>query len=344
MLKAQLQVAIPAELYKVEPGQIALFISKDGINPRTAVEIVVFLDSLSVQVKGTKLSFITTDDELLIDCVAARNSQEIGLPYKVVVGDLSTLAGFAKCFGVDMDESIDREQPIIVSLDPRDNPEVIKQENSSGPLMQALTARPTTEKQIQDYINKAEYNIEKVLRECALFDIDIDLDKIKNRFAAAMNSTVDYQLSFKVKVDKMNPLRHGFSVFDIYVADGDEYMLNLTAWQKAVYLTFLLYDKGICILDTYGDFREISREIYQKLPFDKNKCDKDDGDMDARLFEGYISTMHTYLTKIRNEVSTKIDNPKTAIEFAIEGYSGKEFSIKRSTPEIRAQIKEWFRL
>jgi len=366
-LKYQLQGAVPAELYKIEPGQIVLFTPNDGVDANMSYPISKFLMFLNELDKdaNARLNFIATDNQLLIGTLAGRNRLEIGIPYNVFIGTWDNITGIAALLlnkSVDevcdspisasvkrgFDFSATSELPIIISLDPRENPVVVdsimgEPEGFGG--LEALTHKPEPGSKAEaKFIQKAEADIEKVLRNCALFDIDLDLNKIKDRISSTMNNDVDYHLSFNVKVDRERPLRQGFSVFDIYVADGEEYKLDLTAWHKAVYLTFLLYEDGIKILDTYTDFRETSRKIYLKLPIDKNKCNKDDGDMDARLFEGYISTMRTYLNAIRDEVSSKVANPKTAIEFAIEGYSGKPYRIVRSTPEIRAQIKEWFRL
>lgn len=38
-LKAQLQVAIPAELYKIAPGQVALFVSNGELDQKTAIKV-----------------------------------------------------------------------------------------------------------------------------------------------------------------------------------------------------------------------------------------------------------------------------------------------------------------
>ena len=134
---------------------------------------------------------------------------------------------------------------------------------------------------------------------------------------------------------------------DIYVAEGEEYKLDLTAGEKAVYLTFMLYEDGIRIKETAeSSFRSITQKIYNQLP-DDNKCEKTAGgilDTGDVIYEIYEKTLRGDISNIRAEIDDKIANPLIAQDFAIEGFKNKEFGISNSTPELRAQIKQAFGL
>ena len=75
------------------------------------------------------------------------------------------------------------------------------------------------------------------------------------------------------------------------------------------------------------------------MPFDE-RCDTTAGDMVDDDYEVYLKTLRGYLSTIRTKVAKKVLQPKTAIEFAIEGYKDEPYCIRRSTPEICEQLKQ----
>ena len=192
-----------------------------------------------------------------------------------------------------------------------------------------------------------ERRLEKVLRDCAILDIELDVDRIKQKVINSLkSSTIDYKLALNIKTIKEDSLSF-CTVCDIYVAEGEDYKLNLTAGEKAAYLTFMLYEDGIRIKETAeSSFRSITQKIYNQLP-DDNKCEKTAGGiLDSRdvIFEVYEYNLRSDISRIRAKVDALIDNPLIAQDFAIEGFKDKEFGISNSTPELRAQIKQAFGL
>ena len=368
-IKNNLRFATPTELYDIAPGQVVYFASKDGL---CQFELIILADLLRYfrqlhKYNDIKLSIVPTDNELLIGTFAGRNPEEIDIPYKVVVSTWDTAAGFAsQYFGEDIKEIVDREVkvliashikittdlPAIVEIDPENRPsparsieEQIESSYDSGFDMGLKIAKPEkgslAEKKL---IAKEEKKLEKILRECAVLDIELDIDRIKEKVANDLKKSVDYKLIIKKQRNNLRNRTIEYNTYDIYVAEGEEYKLDLTGIHKAVYLAYLLYKDGLRVEDTFGEFREITKKIYGHLPFaDKNeKLTGGIRDAEGTTFDAYTKTLRGYFTNIRDAISDKVADPLVAQDFAIEGFKGAPFGIAKTTPEIIAQIKEDF--
>ena len=369
-IKSTLLFAVPKELYDIAPGQVAYFVSKAGLGQsdlNTLAELLRYFRKLHKD-NDIKLSIIPTDNELLIGTFAGRNPEEMDIPYKVVVSTWDTAAGFAsQYFGEDVQTIVDREPkvsitshisistdlPAIVEIDPKDKP--FQQPSIEQQIESSYERDFDTEFKIakpekgslaeKKLIAKEEKKLEKILRECAVLGIGLDIDRIKEKVANDLKKDIDYKLIIRKLRNKLRTRTIEYNTYDIYVADGDEYKLELTGILKAVYLTYLLYKDGLHVEDTYGEFREITKKIYGSLPFaDKNE--KESGgirDAEGTTFDAYTRTLYGYLTDIRNAVADKVADPLIAQDFAIEGaFKGAPFGIAKTTPEIIAQIKEDF--
>ena len=368
-IKNTLQFAVPKDLYDIAPGQVVYFASKDGL---CQFELIILADLLRYfrqlhKYNDIKLSIVPTDNELLIGTFAGRNPEEIDIPYKVVVSTWDTAAGFAsQYFGEDIKEIVDREVkvliashikittdlPAIVEIDPENRPsparsieEQIESSYDSGFDMGLKIAKPEkgslAEKKL---ISKEEKKLEKILRECAVLGIELDIDRIKEKVANDLKKSVDYKLIIKKQRNNLRNRTIEYNTYDIYVAEGEEYKLDLTGIHKAVYLAYLLYKDGLRVEDTFGEFREITKKIYGHLPFaDKNeKLTGGIRDAEGTTFDAYTKTLRGYFTNIRDAISDKVSDPLVAQDFAIEGFKGAPFGIAKTTPEIIAQIKEDF--
>lgn len=368
-IKSTLKLAVPQELYDIAPGQVVYFASKDGL---CQFELIILADLLRYfrqlhKYNDIKLSIVPTDNELLIGTFAGRDPEEIDIPYKVVVSTWDTAAGFAsQYFGEDIKEIVDREVkvsiashikittdlPAIVEIDPENRPsparsieEQIESSYDSGFDMGLKIAKPEkgslAEKKL---IAKEEKKLEKILRECAVLGIELDIDRIKEKVANDLKKSVDYKLIIKKQRNNLRNRTIEYNTYDIYVAEGEEYKLDLTGIHKAVYLAYLLYKDGLRVEDTFGEFREITKKIYGHLPFaDKNeKLTGGIRDAEGTTFDAYTKTLRGYFTNIRDAISDKVSDPLVAQDFAIEGFKGAPFGIAKTTPEIIAQIKEDF--
>lgn len=364
LLKNQLQYSIPDELFSIEPGQIVFFVSSEGsISMEDFSTLYDFFYCLRValRIDRFKVSLVPTSNQLLIATIAGRNPQEIEAPYNVFVGARDSIPGVvSQYFGEDIEKIVGEfrtprwrrvrtDSPAIVTIDPAKRPvkEMSNDADSSyqsGFDMGMKIAKPEKGTPAErKLIAKEEKKLEKLLRECAVLDIGLDIEKIRKKVEEDLKSTKNYQLSIKTKP---NPARPGeLSVCDIYVTDSEDGLLDLTSVEKAVYLSFLLYKDGVRVLDAFDELRKISQKIYFKLP-GSEKTSKENGLLndDYATYDAYMNTLRGYFTTIRNAVTDKVTDPLIAQEFSIEGFKNAPYGIERSTPEIRKQIKEAFKL
>jgi len=187
---------------------------------------------------------------------------------------------------------------------------------------------PTKEKTIKD--------LEKILSDAIYNDYDIDFDEIIKRIKAENKRS--FNLWFDKGPKEKNHIKfYYYTKFDIYVSKTAK--LELTAIHKAVYLTFLYFEKGQILDDPTNEFYEILKAIYKQMP-DTVK------DWENGIFKKDFSTttLNGYRTEIRNAIKQHISNKNIVDEFAIEGYKGKPFKIQRSTETLRKEIKELFGL
>lgn len=371
LIKNQLQYSIPEELFSIDPGQIVFFVPSDGrisMEELSTLEDFFYCLRAAFRIDSFEVSLVPTSNQLLIATIAGRNPQEIDTPYKVFVGAWDSIPGIvSQYFGEDVEKivgelrtpkwrRIKTDSPAIVTIDPanrsaqkqhKDIDQSVDSSYQSGYDMELKIAKPEPGSKAEKALKtRMERKLEKVLRDCAILDIELDVDRIKQKVINSLKSTIEYKLTLNIKTIKEDSLSF-CTVCDIYVAEGEEYKLDLTAGEKAVYLTFMLYEDGIRIKETAeSSFRSITQKIYNQLP-DDNKCEKTAGgilDTGDVIYDVYEKTLRSDISRIRAEIDDKIANPLIAQDFAIEGFKDKEFGISYSTPELRAQIKQAFDL
>lgn len=371
LIKNQLQYSIPEELFSIDPGQIVFFVPSDGrisMEELSTLEDFFYCLRAAFRIDSFKVSLVPTSNQLLIATIAGRNPQEIDTPYKVFVGAWDSIPGIvSQYFGEDVEKivgelrtpkwrRIKTDSPAIVTINPanrsaqkqhKDIDQSVDSSYQSGYDMELKIAKPEPGSKAEKALKtRMERKLEKVLRDCAILDIELDVDRIKQKVINSLKSTIEYKLALNIKTIKEDSLSF-CTVCDIYVAEGEEYKLDLTAGEKAVYLTFMLYEDGIRIKETAeSSFRSITQKIYNQLP-DDNKCEKTAGgilDTGDVIYDVYEKTLRSDISRIRAEIDDKIANPLIAQDFAIEGFKDKEFGISFSTPELRAQIKQAFDL
>lgn len=360
-IKNTLQFAVPKELYDIAPGQVAYFVSKEGLNQfelNTLAELMRYFRRLHKD-NDIKLSIIPTDNELLIGTFAGRNPEQMDIPYKVVVSTWDTAAGFAsQYFDEDVQTIVDREPkvsitshinistdlPAIVEINPENRPfraSVFSPEDSSDNFgIELLQKRPTNEKEKRDLIAKNEQKIRKIIWECEYLGLDLDVKAIIDDIEAIKSLPTDgYQLSLKFEYKKAS----GLMDCNIYVGEDKE--LKLTAIQKAVYLTFLTLEDGLVIETATPSFTKRIQNIYGLLP-DKEHKEIEETGVRGILHTQYIQpkTLRGYMSEVNAVISKLIPNGLIAIEFAIEGVKDGAFKVLRSTPEIRERIIKAYNL
>ena len=200
-----------------------------------------------------------------------------------------------------------------------------------------------------------ERDLMKVLRDSISFGIPLDIDKIKAEVETQINEEIkkEYGLRLVLIPGRVEPNRkETIGEYKIYVTNEDK-PLKLEASQKAFYLTYLLYENGLKLVqaEMSDEFKSIMQKIYRQLPHTsynrKNLLDKDGYDSWS------ISRINPMRTHIMKEINRIILNTKIAKEFCIEmadnvvndvQQANEIYLIARSTPEIRAQIRKDFKL
>ena len=200
--------------------------------------------------------------------------------------------------------------------------------------MQCLTAAPTKAQVIK--------KLEHVFTDYIAQGYDIDFDEIISRLKEEWDNKDRYEL-------KVNAERRSGGVLvdcDIYITGGKyDSPLQLQVIEKAMYLTFMLQEKGIKLEYTTTAFWKTARKIYSQLSGEK-VVNENVGIMSDNFLksEAIATTINGYRSKIRSEIKKRISNERIVDEFAVEGYKNEPVFVKQSTPEIRAHIKEVFGL
>lgn len=203
----------------------------------------------------------------------------------------------------------------------------------------------TNKKKTREDINKnilsafydAEYNREK-------FGVEYSLEELVKEFNTQKNKT--YRLEIvpeEVAHPKAGKERTRINCH-IYITDENEERteIELQAYQKGIYLLFLLHKDGILLRhfnkewkpQRYKQIMDLYYSIQCKLAnnnyieFPKLK----------------IGDLNSIRTKIKDQISKITTNKKYIEMFAIEGYAEQPFGIKAATQEHRNLIVESFGL
>lgn len=370
-IKKQLEYAVPEELYQIKKGQVVLFTPKDGIDQRTILYISRLFQYFRHLEKDNniKMIFVPTDNELLIGAIAGRSPFETDTP-RVFVGTWDTVAGFAAgYFNEEIDEiieqaprfpipglSITKDLPAIVTINPANRP-TKKQNNepshfycpfmeeNSGNSLGFRLVKPEpgslTEKKL---IKKEEAKLKELWRECIALGIKLEIDKITKEVEDELeqDDRTNYQLIIKTKFNKMT-----CESCDIYVGEGEEYKINLTPIEKAVYITFLLYDNGIKVRQALlPEARNITKTIYSKMPIDEMN-EKMEGILNPgdSTREQQAKTLRSNITYINKAIKQIIPDPLIAQEFCIVTMTNETdspYAVERTTAEIQEKIRKEF--
>lgn len=357
----QLKTSIPDELYAVEPGQVAMFVPKNGISVETASSIYENLRKLSSLgfEEQISLHFLPTDKPELLGGIVARKESETGSPYNVIISDNFSLVGFcAEYFNLEQESLAGRTKndlllrrklnlsapPIIVSLDPQDSPrEEGNQESASKgfscPYMNgggdgsihALVAEKNIPSQ-EEMIKKLSI----LLSQCERYGYDVDVQELKRQVKEDLQKANDYKLELDLQYKE-----HGRSrvlgVCDIYiVGDGEKHKIDIRPAEKALYLATIIQD-GFLLQDPSLGFLTDMATIFNLMPDHQERGKISDK-------EQSVSGITVMKRRVRKAIESAIGYGIAVEEFAIEGYRGQKVSIRKATQQHRDMIKEMFGL
>ena len=186
--------------------------------------------------------------------------------------------------------------------------------------------------------------------------IDIDIQEILDMVKKDWESKEKYNLIIDF------PKNQSYNVHcDIYVHEDDYNVpegmekkpLKLNAIQKAYYLMVILNKDGIPVKeDISAKNWKLVQQIYSKLPgrvektYITNKSTKKTENYKLGVSKNMFkpNTFKGYFSEIRKILHERIPYQSIVNEFAIEGYKGEPFKIRRATDEMRAEIREKFGL
>lgn len=195
--------------------------------------------------------------------------------------------------------------------------------------MEMLSTKPS--------VSKMRKRLANVLSDYVEYEFDIDLDEIIRELESEKADRESYQLEMEIKPNKKG---RGLNVNFFVATKGDRIQLKLSAIEKTFYMMFILKKDGIIIEDIIPKlFLKDARAIYSQLG------DRAQDDHNGLMADDYVfstDTLRTYFTEIRNALKEVIKNKHTIEQFAIEGYSGKEFKVEKATDEIRDHIRNEF--
>lgn len=190
---------------------------------------------------------------------------------------------------------------------------------------------------------KAKNEILKALWKAELTkkdDVVLDYKQILEDFEAERNKTytlkIDIQLLKDVSCDSDKP-RTRDCHFYMVDENGNEQEIKMEAQAKAIYLMFMLFEKGIILSDIDSPKRSIPYEnIFLKLH--EKMADNND-----RKEELNSSIINWYRNRIKESISTITQN-KYLEKFCIEGFRKGEFRIDIATQEHRDYVLKMFNL
>lgn len=364
-LQNQLQFAIPTELYKIEPGQIILFSSKSGLTQRTANTLADFFRYLRRLDKDNNISInvVQTENDLLIDTIVGRRPEDTEVPYKVFVGNWDTVAGFAAdYFGDNIDDVIskvpsvgltsrlsinDKDLPVAVSINPDDcssKRQLSVPDCSLCPYMgeddfdgmQAI---------VEDKNKPSSFELENkisvVLADCQKYGYDVDTVGLKDKIRNAWEHPIEYTLELDIQEEQWlstNGQERIISVCDIYIeGNGEKHLINLRPAEKALYLTNILRG-GFPLADMSIKVINDMAAIFKQIPGHQTKSG-------GLVYKNQsISGIGVMKKRIRDAFAIATDFGPDVENLAMEGFRGKDVSIRKATDKHREQIKKYFGL
>jgi len=159
--------------------------------------------------------------------------------------------------------------------------------------------------------------------------------------------TLDIQIERKEVYEDSVPVQKIKSC-ELYLIDnlGGRHHFPLSAQSKAIYLTFILNNRGLRIKEISGDkvFYNTFKSIYLQIPYHSKSHLPANFD---NLYDTGSSEYTYFLQKVgevRDSIMDATNDNSARLKFAIEGNSSTPFKIAGATDEHRALVKKEFGL
>lgn len=186
---------------------------------------------------------------------------------------------------------------------------------------------------------------------CTLLDnsnygLGISLEELIDIYKSVESGKKTYSLDINIEkkdvIEKAKTIQKIKSC-DIILIDneGEKHSLKLEVYCKALYLTFILFEKGIGIKEISGDeeFYNTFKKIYLSLPHSsKASLPKQ---FDLWSDNKYLLFIQK-IGKIRDAIMDITNDNYNKEKFAVEGNKGEAFKVAGATEELRETIKREF--
>lgn len=204
--------------------------------------------------------------------------------------------------------------------------------------MTALTSEKNkwSEEKAKKEILKALWKAELTKKD----DVVLDYKQILEDFEAEKNRTytlkIDIKLPKNVSCDSDKP-RTRDCHFYMVDENGIEQEIKMEAQAKAIYLMFMLFEKGIIL----GDIDNPKRSVpYENIFLNIHEKMANNNERSAELT---TSAINWHRNQIKDSIS-RITRNKYLQSFCIEGFREQEFGIKIATQEHRDYVLKMFHL
>lgn len=180
--------------------------------------------------------------------------------------------------------------------------------------------------------SKVQRKLEEVLTEIVNNKYPIGINEITgiiDKLGKEWSEKNNYKLT--VKIDPAG--KGGNNGVRFYINDC---LLNLTAIEKAVYILFILEERGRELI-VNKKFKDELKQIYSQIS--DRVQDDENGIMGGNFSE---VTLNSCRSQIRAAIKEHISNARIVDDFAIEGYKGQPFMVAKATDAIRQEIKKYF--
>lgn len=187
--------------------------------------------------------------------------------------------------------------------------------------------------------------IKAMLWNCENHDIDININDIVKEFEEERKKEYNLIVDIVEEKSKGYNYTHISSCNIILEQDGEQNIVMTEPAMKAMYLTFLLFEDGVEMIDTDKDFLDYYTEIYRQMP----GCqDRAGGVLDKNKWKRSMWVPSVHVSPVVAKITKKIEaispNPKVIKSFSISGNTNMPYKIAASTEELREKIRKYFHL
>lgn len=349
---------LPNELKNIQFGQIYIFPKlNEGLIEKNVL-LSQYISSASNKLRKQSKSTIEkpvvfaipTDNPILWDCIVCKIASNNGGDVIEFADTGSVLEMLYDYFGLVYEKASRLTMPERYKITPSDSHPKRKTfksiiSSSVAPIevdlysIQLLTNKKWDANLGEKKLLEVLWKIEKSKRDGG----DFDYKKVFEKFEASRKK--EYSLKIEIDHKKRDGIFNDSEfaksrICHIFMVDenGNQEEIMMEGWIKAIYLLFIVYDKGI-LMEDFNDkqkrapYEKVYKEIYEKLA-------NTTAVTDYVLDYAKVSSARTF---IKNSIANITQNIYLE-KFCIEGFKLSECYIRANSKEIRDYVVDSFNL